>query len=104
MGWSSLVARWAHNPKVASSNLASATNKIKHLLVIEALGNEGFFVCDEVCTVTESALVLETIECLEACEDARAVSRSDLLRTAQTPRHAATGSRVSDGPWRARTH
>ena len=28
-GWSSLVARWAHNPKVASSNLAPATKKIK---------------------------------------------------------------------------
>ena len=26
-GWSSLVARWAHNPKVASSNLAPATKK-----------------------------------------------------------------------------
>eukprot|EP01041_Mallomonas_annulata_P033738 gene33738-56406_t len=25
--WSSLVARWAHNPKVVSSNLASATNR-----------------------------------------------------------------------------
>ena len=25
-GWSSQVARWAHNPKVASSNLAPATN------------------------------------------------------------------------------
>ncbi len=25
-GWSSLVARWAHNPKVASSNLVPATN------------------------------------------------------------------------------
>ena len=24
-GWSSLVARWAHNPKVVSSNLAPAT-------------------------------------------------------------------------------
>ena len=24
-GWSSLAARWAHNPKVASSNLAPAT-------------------------------------------------------------------------------
>ncbi len=24
-GWSSPVARWAHNPKVASSNLAPAT-------------------------------------------------------------------------------
>src|ERR1051325_10520191 len=30
-GWSSLVARWAHNPKVAGSNPAPATNKIKHL-------------------------------------------------------------------------
>ena len=31
-GWSSLVARWAHNPKVASSNLAPATNStsLKH--------------------------------------------------------------------------
>ncbi len=26
-GWSSLVARWAHNPKVASSNLVPATNQ-----------------------------------------------------------------------------
>ncbi|WP_288253764.1 hypothetical protein [uncultured Hydrogenophaga sp.] len=34
---------------------ASATNKIKHLLVNEALGNEGLFVCDEVCAVTEAA-------------------------------------------------
>ena len=25
-GWSSLVARWAHNPKVAGSNPVSATN------------------------------------------------------------------------------
>src|ERR1035438_6594441 len=30
-GWSSLVARWAHNPKVASSNLAPATRKINGL-------------------------------------------------------------------------
>ncbi len=30
-GWSSLVARWAHNPKVAGSNPAPATNKIKDL-------------------------------------------------------------------------
>ena len=30
-GWSSLVARWAHNPKVVSSNLAPATNKDKGL-------------------------------------------------------------------------
>ena len=29
-GWSSLVARWAHNPKVAGSNPVPATNP--HLL------------------------------------------------------------------------
>jgi hypothetical protein len=28
-GWSSLVARWAHNPKVAGSNPAPATNLLK---------------------------------------------------------------------------
>ena len=28
-GWSSLVARWAHNPKVAGSNPAPATKKIQ---------------------------------------------------------------------------
>jgi hypothetical protein len=28
-GWSSLVARWAHNPKVVSSNLAPATIRKK---------------------------------------------------------------------------
>jgi hypothetical protein len=30
-GWSSLVARWAHNPKVEGSNPSPATNKIKEL-------------------------------------------------------------------------
>jgi hypothetical protein len=29
-GWSSLVARWAHNPKVAGSNPAPATNQTIH--------------------------------------------------------------------------
>ena len=33
-GWSSLVARWAHNPKVAGSNPAPATNAIIELRVI----------------------------------------------------------------------
>src|SRR5881296_2231288 len=36
-GWSSLVARWAHNPKVAGSNPAPATNANRtpgHVLVI----------------------------------------------------------------------
>jgi hypothetical protein len=30
-GWSSLVARWAHNPKVGGSNPPPATNSINHL-------------------------------------------------------------------------
>ncbi|MDP3204635.1 MAG: hypothetical protein Q8M80_11265, partial [Hydrogenophaga sp.] len=34
---------------VASSNLARATNQIKHLLGNQALGHEGFFVCADVC-------------------------------------------------------
>ena len=29
-GWSSLVARWAHNPKVGGSNPPPATNLLKH--------------------------------------------------------------------------
>jgi hypothetical protein len=33
-GWSSLVARWAHNPKVAGSNPAPATNAIIELRAI----------------------------------------------------------------------
>jgi hypothetical protein len=33
-GWSSLAARRAHNPKVAGSNPAPATNKIKRLRTI----------------------------------------------------------------------
>ena len=32
-GWSSLVARRAHNPKVASSNLAPATIKKRKMLM-----------------------------------------------------------------------
>ena len=35
-GWSSLVARWAHNPKVGGSNPSPATTK--------TLLTEGFFV------------------------------------------------------------
>jgi hypothetical protein len=30
-GWSSLVARWAHNPKVGGSNPPPATNSKYHL-------------------------------------------------------------------------
>ena len=30
-GWSSLVARWAHNPKVAGSSPAPATKTLKRL-------------------------------------------------------------------------
>ena len=37
-GWSSLVARWAHNPKVGGSNPSPATIK-------KTLFNEGFL-CD----------------------------------------------------------
>jgi len=32
-GWSSPVARWAHNPKVVGSNPTPATNKINQLRV-----------------------------------------------------------------------
>jgi hypothetical protein len=38
-GWSSLVARWAHNPKVAGSNPAPATNRISP----KPLRNQGLF-------------------------------------------------------------
>ena len=34
-GWSSLVARWAHNPKVGGSNPPPATNAIIGLRAIE---------------------------------------------------------------------
>jgi hypothetical protein len=30
-GWSSLVARWAHNPKVGGSNPPPATNSLNNL-------------------------------------------------------------------------
>jgi hypothetical protein len=33
-GWSSLVARWAHNPKVGGSNPPPATNAIIELRAI----------------------------------------------------------------------
>ena len=38
--WSSLVARWAHNPKVVGSNPASATNIEK---TVCSLGFKRFF-------------------------------------------------------------
>ena len=37
-GWSSPVARWAHNPKVAGSNPAPATKSFNHLQDLIALG------------------------------------------------------------------
>ena len=40
-GWSSQVARWAHNPKVAGSNPASAIYKQKSLNLLQI---EAFFV------------------------------------------------------------
>jgi hypothetical protein len=42
--------------QVASSNLARATNKIKHLACLKKPSSEGFFVCDESCDVTEGDL------------------------------------------------
>ena len=33
-GWSSLVARWAHNPKVVGSNPSSATKWFRGVVVI----------------------------------------------------------------------
>ena len=36
-GWSSLVARWAHNPKVGGSNPPPATNAIIELRAIGQL-------------------------------------------------------------------
>src|SRR5260221_658187 len=47
-GWSSLVARWAHNPKVGGSNPPPATNlklhAISHLIRIVRASNELQFV------------------------------------------------------------
>jgi hypothetical protein len=36
-GWSSLVARWAHNPKVGGSNPPPATNLFNYLQAIEKI-------------------------------------------------------------------
>src|SRR6185437_12333085 len=36
-GWSSLVARWAHNPKVVGSNPTPATNQINYFCAIFSL-------------------------------------------------------------------
>src|SRR5262249_60817977 len=42
-GWSSLVARWAHNPKVGGSNPPPATNRINYLqLMIRIPGEMDF--------------------------------------------------------------
>ncbi len=40
-GWSSLVARWAHNPKVGGSNPSPATVKTLNFI-------EGFFIFIEI--------------------------------------------------------
>ena len=44
-GWSSLVARWAHNPKVGSSNLPPATKRSCGVVVnmpVCHTGDRGF--------------------------------------------------------------
>jgi hypothetical protein len=43
-GWSSPVARWAHNPKVAGSNPAPATNKGYDFKRLPFSTNGSFFV------------------------------------------------------------
>jgi hypothetical protein len=43
-GWSSLVARWAHNPKVVGSNPTPATNQISNF-------REILSVCSEHCSL-----------------------------------------------------
>ena len=41
-GWSSLVARWAHNPKVGGSNPPPATNLFNHLHRLVNIARERF--------------------------------------------------------------
>src|SRR6185369_1174483 len=47
-GWSSLVARWAHNPKVVGSNPTTATNQINYFCDI-------FSVCSKHCLLALGA-------------------------------------------------
>jgi hypothetical protein len=45
-GWSSLVARRAHNPKVVSSNLTPATSFLLNRKgLLDSTGKPFFFVC-----------------------------------------------------------
>jgi hypothetical protein len=57
-GWSSLVARWAHNPKVEGSNPSPATNPKLHqfntLLVVSAVRD----VCAFGAAVLETVLIV----------------------------------------------
>src|SRR6185436_14807043 len=52
-GWSSLVARWAHNPKVVGSNPAPATKNSLTKTTTQRMANAdpkvGVLLCDEVC-------------------------------------------------------
>ena len=43
-GWSSQVARWAHNPKVAGSNPAPATKSSSHFLPMSRVSGKPYFV------------------------------------------------------------
>ena len=40
-GWSSLAARWAHNPKVVGSNPTPATNKNNTFYIYKFIRKEG---------------------------------------------------------------
>jgi hypothetical protein len=42
-GWSSLVARWAHNPKVGGSNPPPATKIIQRFQWLERMRRSGRF-------------------------------------------------------------
>src|ERR1043166_2735981 len=50
-GWSSLVARWAHNPKVGGSNPPPATNPLNNLAM--ARSDREWLIVSELCAFSD---------------------------------------------------
>ena len=59
-GWSSLVARRAHNPKVAGSNPAPATNEDAPTCRLPSHGRPGFIRIRDVCVLAPGEGVVGT--------------------------------------------
>jgi hypothetical protein len=90
-GWSSLVARWAHNPKVAGSNPAPATNDI---CKERSSDSDGLFVCTVAPSIAARLPLSSMANSVPPSAGVRAMAST-------RPRSASVASPAAEAPQRA---